>query len=50
MALKVNIYIFIFVFVSVFLYAATMLIFQIKELIIASEKWFNYVFTFFFFL
>ena len=23
--------------------------FRLKELIIASEKWFNYVFTFFFF-
>ena len=47
MTLKVNIYIFIFVFVPVFLYAATMLIFQIKR-IISSEKWFNYVFTVFF--
>ena len=36
------------VFVSVYLYAVTMLIFQIKR-IISSEKWFNYVVTFFFF-
>ena len=36
------------VFVPVFLYAVTMLIFQIKR-IISSEKWFNYVITFFFF-
>ena len=35
------------VFVPVFLYAVTMLIFQIKR-IISSEKWFNYVVTFFF--
>ena len=35
------------VFVPVFLYAVTMLIFQIKR-IISSEKWFNYVATFFF--
>ena len=34
------------VFVPVFLYAVTMLIFQIKR-IISSEKWFNYVVTFF---
>ena len=33
----------------VFLYAVTMLIFQIKK-IISSEKWFSYVVTFFFFL
>ena len=35
---------------SVFLYAVTMLIFQIKK-IISSEKWCNYVYvvTFFFF-
>ena len=32
MTLKVNIYIFIFVFALVFLYAATMLIFQIKRI------------------
>ena len=31
----------------VFLYAVTMLIFQIER-IISSEKWFNYVVTFFF--
>ena len=37
------------VFVPVFLYAVTMLIFQIKR-IISSEKWYNYVVTFFFFL
>ena len=36
------------VFVPVFLYAITMLIFQIKR-IISSEKWCNYVVTFFFF-
>ena len=36
------------VFVSVYLYAVTMLIFQIKR-IISSEKWFNYVVTFFVF-
>ena len=30
--------------VTVFLYAVTMLIFQIKR-IISSEKWFNYVVT-----
>ena len=35
------------VFVPVFLYAVTMLIFQIKR-IISSEKWFHYVVTFFF--
>ena len=35
------------VFVPVFLYAVTMLIFQIKR-IISSEKWFNYVVTLFF--
>ena len=35
-------------FVPVFLYAVTMLIFQIKR-IISSKKWFNYVVTFFFF-
>ena len=35
------------VFVPVFLYAVTMLIFQIK-IIISSEKWCNYVVTFFF--
>ena len=35
------------VFVPVFLYAVTMLIFQIKR-IISSEKWCNYVVTFFF--
>ena len=35
------------VFVPVFLYAVTMLIFQIKR-IISSEKWFNYIVTFFF--
>ena len=35
------------VFVPVFLYAVTMLIFQIKR-IISSEKWFNYAVTFFF--
>ena len=34
------------VFVPVFLYAVTMLIFQIKR-IISSEKWCNYVVTFF---
>ena len=34
------------VFVPVFLYAVTMLIFQIKR-IISSEKWFNYVVTLF---
>ena len=34
------------VFVPVFLYAVTMLIFQIKR-IISSEKWFNYIVTFF---
>ena len=37
------------VFVPVFLYAITMLIFQIKR-IISSEKWLNYVATFLFFL
>ena len=31
----------------VFLYAVTMLIFQIER-IISSEKWFNYAITFFF--
>ena len=36
-------------FVPVFLYAVTMLIFQIKR-IISSEKWFNYVVTLLFFL
>ena len=36
------------VFVPVFLYAVTVLIFQIKT-IISSEKWCNYVVTFFFF-
>ena len=36
------------VFVPVFLYAVTMLIFQIKR-IISSEKWFNQVVTLFFF-
>ena len=36
------------VFVPVFLYAVTMLIFQIKR-IISSEKWCNYVVTFFIF-
>ena len=35
------------VFVPVFLYAVTMLIFQIKRIIL-SEKWCNYVITFFF--
>ena len=35
------------VFVPVFLYAVTMLIFQIKR-IVSSEKWFYYVVTFFF--
>ena len=59
MMLKVNIHIFrltkctntvknVFVFVPVFLYAITMLIFQIKR-IISSEKWFDYVITLFFF-
>ena len=33
--------------VPVFLYAVTMLIFQIKR-IISSEKWFTYVVTFLF--
>ena len=33
--------------VPVFLYAVTMLIFQIKR-IISSEKWFHYIITFFF--
>ena len=37
-------FLFLFLF---FLYAVTMLIFQIKR-IISSEKWFNYVVTFFF--
>ena len=36
------------VFVPVFLYAVTMLIFQIKR-IISSEKWCNYVVPFLFF-
>ena len=36
------------VFVPVFLHAVTMLIFQINR-IISSEKWCNYVVTFFFF-
>ena len=35
------------VFVPGFLYAVTMLIFQIKR-IISSEKWYNYFFFFFF--
>ena len=35
------------VFVPVFLYAVTILIFQIKR-IISSKKWFNYVVTLFF--
>ena len=35
------------VFVPVFLYAVTMLIFQIKR-IISSEKWCNYIVSFFF--
>ena len=35
------------VFIPVFLYAVTMLMFQIKR-IISSEKWFNYIMTFFF--
>ena len=35
-------------FMAVFLYAVTMLIFQIKR-IISCEKWCNYVVTFFFF-
>ena len=61
MTLKVKIYLFrltkctiyckknvpVFVPVHWFLYAVTMLIFQIKR-IISSEKWFNYVVTFFF--
>ena len=33
--------------VPVFLYAVTMLIFQIKRIIL-SEKWFNYIITVFF--
>ena len=37
------------VFVPLFLYVVTMLIFQIKR-IISSEKWFNYVVTFFLFV
>ena len=37
------------VFVPVFLYAVTMLIFQINR-IISSEKWCNYVVTVFFYL
>ena len=37
------------VFVPVFLYAVTMLIFQIKK-IFSSEKWCHYLVTFFFFL
>ena len=36
---------FLFLFFSI--YAVTMFIFQIKR-IISSEKWFDYVFTFFF--
>ena len=60
MTLKVNICIFgstkciyyavknVPVFVPVFLYAVTMLIFQIKR-IISREKWFNNVVTIFFF-
>ena len=36
------------VFVPVFLYAVTMLIFQIKR-IISSKKWFKFVVTLFFF-
>ena len=36
------------VFVPVFLYAVIMLTFQIKR-IVSSEKWCNYVVTFFFF-
>ena len=36
------------VFVLVFLYAVTMLIFQIKR-IISSEKWSKYIVSFFFF-
>ena len=36
------------VFVPVFLYAVTMLIFQMKR-IISNEKLFNYIVTFFFF-
>ena len=61
MTLKVKIYLFrltkctiyskknvpVFVPAHWFLYAVTMLIFQIKR-IISSEKWFNYVVTFFF--
>ena len=35
------------VFLPVFLYAVTMLIFQVKR-IISSEKWFTYVVTFLF--
>ena len=37
------------VFVPLFLYVVTMFIFQIKR-IISSEKWFNYVVTFFLFV
>ena len=55
MTLKVHIYIFgltkCIIYcrnVPVFLYAVTMLIFQNKR-IVSSEKWFNYVVTFFFF-
>ena len=56
--LKVNIHIFgltkctivknVHVFVPVFLYAVTILVFQIKR-IISSKKWCNYIITFFFF-
>ena len=61
MTLKVNIHIFgltkytnytvknVPVFVPVLLYAVTMLIFHIKR-IISSEKWFDYVVAFLFFL
>ena len=56
MTLKVNIHIFgltkcpiycknVAVFYPIFLYAVTMLFFQIKR-IFSSEKWFNYVVTF----
>ena len=41
-----NVHVFV-IFVPVFLYAVTMLIFQVKR-IISSEKWCNYVVTFFF--
>ena len=53
MTLKVNIYIFIFVFAPVFLYAATMLIFQIKRINHCKWKMVQlrlYFFFFFFFL